>query len=86
MDFYLRRFGNIIDYDIRGGQIPLRLQPPVPCMRRSVQFVLDVSLSLDNGGMGVLYNHLMERIREAIDNDTFDAFRAEYSERLDQRI
>ena len=32
------------------------------------------------------YNHLMERIRDAIDNDTFDAFRAEYSERLDQRI
>ncbi|MBE6932802.1 MAG: tRNA guanosine(34) transglycosylase Tgt [Ruminococcaceae bacterium] len=32
------------------------------------------------------YNHLMERIRDAIDNDTFDAFRAEYSPRLDQRI
>ncbi len=32
------------------------------------------------------YNHLMERIREAIDNDTFDEFRAVYSPRLDQRI
>ena len=32
------------------------------------------------------YNHLMERIRDAIDHDTFDAFRAEYSPRLDQRI
>lgn len=32
------------------------------------------------------YNHLMERIREAIDSDAFDAFRAEYSQRLDQRI
>ena len=32
------------------------------------------------------YNHLMERIRDAIDNDTFDAFRAEYSAKLDQRI
>ena len=35
-------------------------------MRRSVLFVLDVSLSLDNGGMGVLYNHLME-IMDSLD-------------------
>ena len=32
------------------------------------------------------YNKLMERIREAIDNDTFDAFRAAYSAKLDRRI
>lgn len=32
------------------------------------------------------YNHLMERIRDAIDEGSFAQFRAEYSERLDQRI
>lgn len=32
------------------------------------------------------YNKLMEKIREAIDNDTFDAFRAEYSEKLSAKI
>lgn len=32
------------------------------------------------------YNKLAERIRDAIDNDTFDSFRAEYSEKLDKRI
>ena len=32
------------------------------------------------------YNQLMARIRQAIDEDRFEAFRAEYSTRLDQRI
>ena len=32
------------------------------------------------------YNTLMRRIREAIDENRFDAFRREYSARLDQRI
>ncbi len=32
------------------------------------------------------YNTLTEKIREAIENDTFDEFRAEYSERLARRI
>lgn len=32
------------------------------------------------------YNKLAERIRAAIDDDSFDAFRAEYSEKLDRRI
>ena len=32
------------------------------------------------------YNTLMRRIREAIDENRFDAFRREYSTRLDQRI
>ena len=32
------------------------------------------------------YNHLMERIREAIDHDSFDDFRAEYSEKLSRKI
>ncbi len=32
------------------------------------------------------YNQLMARIRDAIDNGTFEEFRAEYSNRLDQRI
>lgn len=32
------------------------------------------------------YNKLAERIRDAIDDDSFDAFRAEYSEKLDRRI
>ena len=32
------------------------------------------------------YNKLAERIREALDNDSFDAFRAEYSEKLDRKI
>ncbi len=32
------------------------------------------------------YNHLMERIRQAIEEGRFAAFRAEYSERLDRRI
>ena len=32
------------------------------------------------------YNHLMERIREALDAGEFAAFRREYSERLAVRI
>ena len=32
------------------------------------------------------YNKLMERIRESLDNGTFAAFRAEYSEKLAQKI
>ena len=32
------------------------------------------------------YNKLMEKIRNALDNDTFDAFRCEYSEKLSRRI
>ncbi len=32
------------------------------------------------------YNKLMEKIRSALENDTFDAFRCEYSEKLARRI
>ena len=32
------------------------------------------------------YNKLMERIRESLDNGTFAAFRAEYSEKLARKI
>ena len=32
------------------------------------------------------YNELVRRIRDALDNDTFDAFRAEYSEKLSRKI
>lgn len=32
------------------------------------------------------YNHLMEKIRETLENGTFDEFRARYSERLGKRI
>lgn len=32
------------------------------------------------------YNTLMERIREALDEERFDAFRAQYSDLLDRRI
>lgn len=32
------------------------------------------------------YNQLMQKIRDALDNDQFDAFRAEYSEKLAQKI
>ena len=32
------------------------------------------------------YNKLMERIREALDNGSFAAFRSEYSEKLNRRI
>jgi queuine tRNA-ribosyltransferase len=32
------------------------------------------------------YNKLAERIREALDEDRFDEFRAEYSEKLAGRI
>ena len=32
------------------------------------------------------YNTLMERIRAAIDAGEYDAFRAEYSEKLDRKI
>ena len=32
------------------------------------------------------YNKLMKKIREAIDEGRFEAFRAEYSERLDRKI
>ena len=32
------------------------------------------------------YNTLMERIRDALDNGTFEEFRRTYSGRLDQRI
>ena len=32
------------------------------------------------------YNQLMQKIRDALDNDEFDAFRGEYSEKLAQKI
>jgi len=32
------------------------------------------------------YNKLMEKIRNAIDTDSFDSFRYEYSEKLARRI
>lgn len=32
------------------------------------------------------YNHLMERIREALDSDTFEAFYKENVDKLDTRI
>ena len=32
------------------------------------------------------YNTLMERIRESIENGTFDQFREKYAELLDRRI
>ena len=32
------------------------------------------------------YNQLMQKIRDALDNDQFDAFRGEYSEKLAQKI
>ena len=32
------------------------------------------------------YNSLMEKIREAIDNDTFDEFKNKYVDLLDKRI
>jgi len=32
------------------------------------------------------YNKLMEKIRNALDEDTFEAFRARYSGRLEERI
>ncbi|MBR4869932.1 MAG: tRNA-guanine transglycosylase, partial [Oscillospiraceae bacterium] len=32
------------------------------------------------------YNKLMEKIREALDNGTFDEFRAKYSPMLDRRV
>ena len=32
------------------------------------------------------YNHLMQRIRDAIEDDRFEAFRRSWSERLDTRI
>ena len=32
------------------------------------------------------YNKLMEKIREALDNGSFEVFRSEYSEKLARRI
>jgi queuine tRNA-ribosyltransferase len=32
------------------------------------------------------YNRLMERIRQSLDEGTFDSFRREYSQILDKRI
>ena len=32
------------------------------------------------------YNKLMEKIRDALDNGTFSAFRNEFSEKLSRRI
>ena len=32
------------------------------------------------------YNKLMERIRESLDHGCFFAFRAEYAQKLDQKI
>jgi queuine tRNA-ribosyltransferase len=32
------------------------------------------------------YNDLMSRIRQALDNDSFDEFRREYTVKLDTRI
>ena len=32
------------------------------------------------------YNHLMQEIRDALDNGTFEDYRAEYSEKMSKRI
>ena len=32
------------------------------------------------------YNNMMEKIREALDNDTFDEFKEKYVDLLDKRI
>ena len=32
------------------------------------------------------YNHLMQEIRDALDNGTFAEYRAEYSEKMSKRI
>ena len=32
------------------------------------------------------YNNLMQKIRDALDNDTFDEFYSKYVDRLDTRI
>ena len=51
-------------------------------------FVADEMLAMRLAVMHNLYfyNKLMEKIRNALDNDTFDAFRCEYSEKLGRRI
>ncbi len=51
-------------------------------------FVADEMLAMRLAVMHNLYfyNKLMEKIRIALDNDTFDAFRCEYSEKLGRRI
>ena len=51
-------------------------------------FVADEMLAMRLSVMHNLYfyNKLMERIRQALDEGTFDQFRATYSARLDQRI
>ena len=51
-------------------------------------FVADEMLAMRLAVMHNLYfyNKLMEKIRNAIDADTFDAFRCEYSEKLARRI
>ena len=51
-------------------------------------FVADEMLAMRLAVMHNLYfyNKLMEKIRNAIDTDTFDAFRYEYSEKLARRI
>ena len=46
--------------------------------------ILDTALSVPlSRGKSIVD---IEKIREALDNDTFDAFRAEYSEKLSRKI
>lgn len=51
-------------------------------------FIAEETLALRLAVMHNLYfyNQLMQKIRDALDTDTFDAFRAEYSEKLSGRI
>ena len=51
-------------------------------------FIADEMLAMRLSVMHNLYfyNKLMERIRESLDEGTFDRFRCEYSEKLSRRI
>ena len=73
---------------------PIDAQCDCPVCRRYSRayirhlFVADEMLAMRLAVMHNLYfyNKLMEKIRNAIDTDTFDAFRYEYSEKLARRI
>ena len=73
---------------------PIDPQCDCPVCRRYTKayirhlFIADEMLAMRLAVMHNLYfyNKLMEKIREALDNGTFEEFRQEYSEKLGRRI
>ncbi|MBO5867821.1 MAG: tRNA guanosine(34) transglycosylase Tgt [Oscillospiraceae bacterium] len=85
---------NLKNAKYRNDLQPIDPQCDCPVCRRYSRayirhlFIAEETLALRLSVMHNLYfyNKLMERIREALDNGTFAAFRNEYSEKLNRRI